>query len=667
MGIMRLTDEENVIRDLKTNRQRVVPQATVLYCDSNSIPATLSTNTLLYTTDTRELYIGGKDGIKRVNLGSDGAIIDKSEFLTREDAAILYIQKQNLNPDLVITTDNIGSHIKNLSDTVNEIQAQFTDFYTKNEVFTKDEANKRFIDISEFAQGMSTKVNQQIQTSGGNYSQIINSSAGAQLKFRNISNSEDGVVSVEPTKITLSFTNSKITGPGVEKSGTQFIITKGGAYYYNSADVDSTSSATSLYITDTGYVRLNEIYRVATYRDIVAYEDNVNALIDRLNTVEQTALAALNTANTASDYGRQTYQLAQAAISTSDDAYGMAQEGYSLASGVNSSLATVLDDLETLQDSFTYVQSAADASQQKVNENADSLSLSIQHLGSRLDGFGETLDTILDVPPGTDEPATPTVSVVSANLTSNSELVSYSATVNDIHWPESAICVLNNGETDTFLVNWDKDMFEVNKTGYIQSIIGFLEAKDGIVIPDRLYVTYYVRVCESDNVSTSDDDYLWQDYFVMPANQDTWDHVLMRLGHPLLTEEDMLGTITDNNEYINPVCEIVIMGTAKSTLIVSEPRLLTDIEVRTYLNENLLSVLPNEEDRIVPVDMTDAQIQSIKTSSESKIAYYMTHISTHGQFASNGGFQISTAGALKFGSKSTNTSIIYKVQYKNLG
>ena len=230
--VLRFEDENTkAINKERVKQQRVIPVGTLLYTNSINLPSVLSQNTLLFTTDTRELYIGTGTGIARVNIGSDGEVIDKGDYLTKVEAALYYVQKEYLDPSAVVTDAEMNDALAPLSRKIDDLITENDFKADKEDVYTKGESNSRFIDNEEFAEGMSKKVEQEILTPTGNHAFIKNLSTGLMLKFQNLGNNVESYVNVGKNNIVLYSKRTKD-----EEFGGRLYITPSGVFYSYSND-----------------------------------------------------------------------------------------------------------------------------------------------------------------------------------------------------------------------------------------------------------------------------------------------------------------------------------------------------------------------------------------------------------------------------------------------
>lgn len=625
---LKLTDNAKSVTEVKLKQQRVIPTATVLYTDSGNMPSILSANTLLYTTDTRELFIGGTDGVKRVNLGSDGNVIDKSDYLTKTEIAQLYVQKDYLDPNKVITTDNFNTYIKSLATQVEGLIADNEYKADTDSVYTKEESDARFIDYDEFDQGLVKKVPQEILTNTGSHSYIKNASTGSTLRFQNVANNTESYLNVGKDGI-----NIKVNRSTEEAFGGRLYLTTKGVFY-----------------TNTDNEEYDENDEVFTFKDFLEAQESIETLKKQFEEVYRVALGAVDAARTSAQAAEATRTYATSAFEIANQANAAAAEALGLGNEVKDNLESIEETASnSLQRAETAMNSANAAQTLSVTTSKDLKNLQ-SSVANQIVGMQSQIDNI-----GTSEPASP-VQDTSKKITNLADLsydtieVDYYTDEDDLELPATAEATLDDGTKVQVNISWTTTGFTPRATDVLQRFNGYPVETESVKNPFSLFTQCIVRVLPRE---AEDDtpEYVWTTTFALPSMTTEVEGFANKIGHASLTSEDMIGTYSDDDQtYVPPTVELLFIGTLKKVSTSTDIILISAAERNTLLNKDLLDMYP---------DGLKVPVAGIASNSEIS-AYEMKALSGV-YMKSNGAYTYGNATlSFDYGADSNNVYIIRK-------
>ena len=360
-----LDESLKAVSNSNLRKQKVIPDGKLVYGVSIDLPPRLPSDTLLFTTDTRELYIGTNNSIKRVNLGNDGEIIDKTDYLTKVEAAGIYIQKEELNPDSVVTKVILKEAIDDLKDKVNDSVAEMDFKADKEDVFNKKEANDLFIDKDEFSNGLNKKVNIENLTPTGNHTFVNNNNNGVSLEYQNIAGDKNSSISVGKDKITINSSSTK-----GDKIGSKLYINQDGIYYTNS--------------NDDNFENADEIL---TKRDV----SSINQNIESYNTQIQSINASINTlSNTVTEAVKS----ADKAVSQIESATTIAQTAIDTANGFSDSITKINNDISKYSKDIADAKKEADEAKAAAETNSNTLTTLSNSFNTSIESVNKSIQTL---------------------------------------------------------------------------------------------------------------------------------------------------------------------------------------------------------------------------------------------------------------------------------
>lgn len=609
----------------KLKQQKAFPVAALLCTDSMSLPKVLSNNTMLFTTDTRELYIGTGTGIKRVNLGSDGEIIDKTDYLTKTEAAQLYVQKDYLNPQDVITKDSLEEYVSTLSGTIDDLIRDNEYKADKEDVYTKAETNEKFIDNQEFNLGLSKKVDQEVLTNTGNHSFVKNNSTGVTLRFENVANSTESFLNVG--KDDIRFYVKKTNG---DMFGGRLYVTADGAFYTSTNDED--------------FSKHDEIL---TQKDLVAVQDLLTKLSDDNELTRQIAIRAQESARQSELNIENAVNMANASIEQANNSTDIANEALNVVNRIHEQLS---DAYNNATSAIQQAENATDTANSSKAESADALKYVQKFETSILAQINELVRQVDElrggggsVPPepGPDDPVVDKYKIIAVQAFDDVYEVPYHTEVEGLDLPNlidvtvEPLNYLGNPLHETIGVTWLTDRFQVHQTDYSQQIVGVPTEDARITNPNHLFAIYVVRVLpEEDEVEQAP--YEWSVVFAVPSYVDTIENFNTIIGHSELTSADMMGDLDIRGNYISPTVELYILGTLNEQNDNEKCYVLTDNEQQSKLNRSILDITEN-----------GFKVPILGVSSAETIANYETQTLTRAFVNANGAYQYSD-GTLAF-------------------
>ena len=124
---LRFKQDETTVKGKNSTYQEVsYKMGTILYTDRPNLPSRLSTNALIFTTDTHELFVGTGSGVTRLKLGTEEDINPKI-YLKLIDAAKTYETKVAASE----MDDNLRALVEELRNSVYS-KADIDEFLTKD-------------------------------------------------------------------------------------------------------------------------------------------------------------------------------------------------------------------------------------------------------------------------------------------------------------------------------------------------------------------------------------------------------------------------------------------------------------------------------------------------------------------------------------------------------
>lgn len=633
---IRFTDKNSVNTETAhLKQQRVIPIAQLVYTDSHDLPKSLSQNCMLYTTDTRELYIGTGSGIKRVNLGSDGEIIDKTDYLTKQEAAQYYVQKEYLDPATVITQDKLEEYVSTLGQTIDQLMRDNDFKADKEDVYTKGESNDLFIDNREFETRISKKVDQEILTATGNNSYVQNIANGAILKFRNVANDTESYICAGKDDIRLYV--KKTNG---DMFGGRLYITPDGAFY-----------------TDTNDEDFGKNDEIMTLKDLVAVQDLLEQLKDDNAETRQIAIRSADSARNS----ELNVEAALRQIVAVQEQVGVAVATANAAKDTADRVASQVNDAYVnSQSALQKAEDALDTAEAAKTESSSALSYVHTFEASIITQLNQVIRDINILKNGGVEPApTPEQGYVIVSAESFEEVhsVPYDTTAETLSLPATIDVGLDSSAYGGDIthqeieVTWLTEHFKAGQTNYLQTIIGIPKEGNNITNPNHIFSLYTVRVLPEESTGPVEP-YKWSVIFALPKMADTVENFGTIIGHPELTSEDMMGDYDARGDYVNPTIELFLLGTLNTQNDSTKCFVLTSDEQQTQLNRSILDITENGFQ--VPVE---------GIASVEEIAEYESAVLTRALVLSNGAYYF-TEGSLGF-DHGTDANNVYLIRMKN--
>lgn len=624
--VLRFEDENTkAINKERVKQQRVIPVGTLLYVDSINLPTALSKNTLLFTTDTRELYIGTGTGIARVNIGSDGEVIDKGDYLSKTEAAQIYVQKDYLDPDSVVTDQEMKDFIAPLAKTVEDLITDSNFKADKDGVYSKGESNERFIDNDEFSVGMSKKVDQEILTNTGNHAFIKNLSTGLMMKFQNLGGDVESYVNVGKDKIILYSKRTKD-----EEFGGRIYITPAGVFYS--------------YSNDEAYGKDNELVTMA---DLNTVQDMYNQIVNLSNETRQIAMRSVESARNSELAVEQAKAYIDNAVTQSTDAYNLAQEAFTTVERVNSQLLDAYtNSTSSLQKSIN-AESTAAAAKAESGEALTRLRQFETSISSQFEQLVAQMNIISSGGTISDDGRKKIIAV--QNFDDVYE-VPYHTEAADLNLPAEVTVTLEDNTFAIVPVVWQRSRFQSHQTEYSQQITGVLTETGTIKNPNFLFAIYTVRVMPETQEEQQHSASGWEVTFAMSHMNETVEDFGTAIGHPELISEDIMGTFDTMNNYVSPDVQLFLLGTLKAIdKTFTGIKVLNPIERANLVNNDLAAFAP---------DGLRVPVHNVALAAE--IADYETQAMTLAHLNSNGPVSYSE-GVLMF-DHAVDSNVVYVIK-----
>ena len=188
MAVLKLTGLEAMTRKTtKVKQAKSYPTASVLYCTYANLPDSLSSNALIFTTDTAELFVGTGTGIQKLKLGSEEDL-DPRIYLKIAEAKDIYqtkLQAEAVANEIMglLTQLNEGVYSKEEIDkfitedidldgvidklntyTVDKINEILETKAMSTDVYTREQANEKLSSLKEELQGLISTLSSHVDT-----------------------------------------------------------------------------------------------------------------------------------------------------------------------------------------------------------------------------------------------------------------------------------------------------------------------------------------------------------------------------------------------------------------------------------------------------------------------------------------------------------------------
>lgn len=627
-------DKTKAINKERIKQQRVIPVGTLLYVDSINLPEALSKNTLLFTTDTRELYIGTGTGIARVNIGSDGEVIDKGDYLSKVEAAQIYVQKEYLDPSTVVTDQEMSDFVAPLAKTVDDLITEVSFKADKEDTYTKGESNERFIDNEEFSTGMAKKVDQEILTNTGNHAFVRNLSTGVMLKFQNIGNDVESYANIGKDMIVLYSKRTK-----GEKFGGRIYVTPSGVFYTHS--------------NDESYGQNDELVTMADFNTI---QEMYNQIQNMCNETRQIALRSAESARNSELMVESTKTYIDSVVLQSKEAYDLATEAFEIVNRVNGQLIDAYSNATSSLQKATNASTVAAAAKA---ESGDTLTRLRQFETSISTQFARLTEQVNLLSNGGIISDDGRKTIISVQEFDDVYEVPYHTEASNLSLPTEITVTLNDATTRMVPVTWQLSRFQSHQTDYSQQIVGIITENGEIKNPNFLFAIYTVRVLPAPEEPSDTDNSNWEITFAMPTWTSSVNNFSAAIGHPEITSEDIMGTYDTLGNYVAPSVKLFFIGTLKTlNTTMSNIWVLDAIDTANNVNHTLASYAPD-----------GLQVPVYNVATETEIADYETAVMTYGLTNCNGAVSYSkTYDTLQFNDTvDANTVYVIKKVSANSG
>ena len=315
---------------------KVYDVANVLYTESVNLPAVLSRGTIIVTTDTREMFIGTGTGIKRMNIGSDGEVIDKTDFITKEEALRLFVYRDDFDPSDMARKAETDSQYDSLSQRVQDIEDWIIEDNVSDRVYTKNDVDALFLSQDNATRLLADKVDIKQKTDSGN-AYVNNTNGSVSLLYEDIVRNSSNAVQVQRDNIVLSALNSL-------NKGSRIILSGNKAYYTKDLNTNT--------VTDQ-----DELQTKAEFDTLAQDLDTVERTAER---AKSTAQEAVITARNASSFAQSAQDSAELAYTTAQEAASSALEAYRNAESVEESFAKTINDMNEAKQLVNTVNARVD-------------------------------------------------------------------------------------------------------------------------------------------------------------------------------------------------------------------------------------------------------------------------------------------------------------------
>lgn len=623
---------------IKLKQQRVIPVAELLYTDSKNLPSALPSSSMLFTTDTRNLYIGTGTEIKRVNLGSDGEIIDKTDYLTRVEAAQLYVQKEYLNPSTVITQEKLDEAIGVLGGTIDDLIRDNEYKADKEDVYTKEETNKNFVDNQEFDTGLSKKVDKEVLTNTGNHSFVKNDSTGVTLRFQNVANDTESFINVG--KDSIRFYTKKTKG---DMFGGRLYVTPDGAFYTSTNDEDFSKND-----------------EILTQKDLVEVQAMNMEMKEFCDETRQMAIRSMESARNSELNVEKILNQTQSVSEQSQRAIEAANNALDIMNKVQSQLS---DAYVNSNSALEKSESANDVALVAKQESSDALNYVHRFESSIVTQLNQLIKEVNELKTGGttpgEEPTPEPVSVykiVKVEDFDDVYEVPYHTESEDLNLPETVDVTLDspehNGDVihESVGVTWLTERFQAHETSYSQQIIGIPTEDGRITNPNHLFAVYTVKVLPEEEI-VNPEPVSWSVVFALHSMVDVIDNFSTIIGHPEIQSSDMMGDMDSHDNYVEPTIEMFLLGTLRDRREGNDCFVLTESDQQN-MNRSILDITEN-----------GFKVPILGVSTEEEIAAYDSQTLTRAMVLSNGAYQY-TDGTLVF-DHATDASNVYLIRKKN--
>ena len=598
--VLRFEDEnKKTINKERVKQQKVIPVGTLLYTDSMNMPIALSKNTMLFTTDTRELYIGTGSGIARVNVGSDGEVIDKGDYLSKIEAAQIYVQKEYLDPSVVLTDQEMKDYVAPLQKTVEALIEDNEQKIYKEDVYNRTESDERFVDNEEFDAGMQTKIDQELRTNTGNIVTMKNLASGIALKFQNLGNDTEHLVTIGKDKIVLSSRKTK-----EEEYGGRIFITPAGVFY--------------TFKDDEVYGKDDELI---VQKDIEQIQTMYNELHDSNDEIRQIAIRSVESARQSELMVENMRNGILQTQGTSNEALELAAEARNVVDNIREQLEGAIDDSTSSIQKATEAQHTANVAK---DESGETLTRLRQFESSVLEQLQNITSTLNSITEGTTTNVDDRLSIIAVQNFPITFEVPYNTKASELNLPSQVSVTLSDNTSTELSVSWQTSRYQPLQTNYSQQIVGTVVETGTIKNPNYLFAVYTVRVMP-DQQSEIPEYANWNVTFAMPTMIDSVQGFKELIGHPELSSSDIMGTYDTQGNYVNPKVGIFLIGTLKQRSTSPTAIIIDPSEVNTLVNKSILEWQSG-----------GLRVPIYGVATDTEISTYETKVLTRSFFACNG-------------------------------
>jgi len=644
LSTVRFVDKDTLYSSERSTAQEVnYPVATVVYAVSTELPVKLPKNVLLYTTDTRELYIGTGDKLVRVNIGSDGAVVSLADYLTEAQLGNTYTKLERFNP-VKDQVDALNVQLGRLQDSISTVNIKLDNKVDDDDIFTVREMQNTFVKNEQFINGLDNKVNVRVNDQG-NESYHVNTKDGSVIQFINGQTKITSKVSVQKDNVTLQALNNS-------NLGSRLFVKQTGIFYTEDQETPK------------------EKDRLATQDDIDKLQNMYSDLVSRVEGIEiQHGQVKAQTDSFELNLARMIASL-EAASADATEIRDIATRADNLASVTNNNYIDLYNTVGSLNSAVQNISSTAQAAYTDANWSSDAIAQYRLENDARVTTLEQSLDRYMGaqvIYSVIDNPAAKVITNIVPGYYVNNpvnilevpygtkDIASKIAAVDADNVLVAAVTESDMPLTVPAGISWDFTMY--NPTNYQTAVVyaGNIKETADLKLPvgSTLRPQIVIKVKAPDNILPVDiADNGWIEYFVMPINCYMVRDFASSFIQKSIGSEELMG-IDQNGEPVIRTVRLDLVGALNERDETQENPVLktyTDLTDTTdVLDSKFISKYP--EGLEVPV----------RLNNEDTFDEYETECYHAGAFISNGAFWYNQdSDCLVFDNRSP-VNLVYKI------
>lgn len=338
MPPLKFTQNKNVSKN-SSSTILPYPEATVVYSTSVAIGdptyVTLPKDVLLYTTDSRELFIGAgsNQGLVKVAGSGSSAVLSVSDYMKRNELETKYAPLDDYTSTAAQVDDNTEA-IVSIQGSLSSIE-----YRLNGTVLDADISSKAVIAVTssdQYRQDLSNKVSAAITGDNSNTSTIGNSAKGLVLKYVQQCT---GAPKFSEICVKAGIIELKVYKNTTPTSGSKLVIQDDGIYYTNDLE-KRLRKEVHLLATSKEIADLQKLYH-DLFKSVTDCNSTMTKGVDKIREYQGLLTGFKNDISSLESSLRT-------ADSIASNAYTLAQTNNSLCTEISNALESLQTDLGTV-------------------------------------------------------------------------------------------------------------------------------------------------------------------------------------------------------------------------------------------------------------------------------------------------------------------------------